>query len=118
MIWLRASEQKTGRKYDLKSVVGAADDDAGIALGRDLVSFAEAVLSNDDARLHATRQHLLAVAGPEVLVDSAAVVALFDAIDRVADATGTPLEQAKSDASVDFRNQLGINEFYAAEGKL
>ena len=49
--------------------------------------------------------------GAEALVDSAAVAGLFNAIDRVADSTGIPLEDEKAQVSEDIRAELGINEF-------
>lgn len=118
MIWLRASEQQTGGSYDLNTVLGDTGDDGGIAHGRLLVGFAEAVLGDDAGRLDEARGRLVDAAGAEALVDSAAVVALFNGIDRVADATGTPLEEAKAAGSEDFRASLGINAFYSAEGKI
>jgi hypothetical protein len=118
VIWLRASERQTGGSYDLGGVLGEIDGDGGIAHGRLLVEFAEAALGAERRRLDDARDRLLNAAGAEALVDSAAVVALFDAIDRVADATGTPLEEAKAETSVDFREALGVNAFYSAEGKV
>ena len=118
MIWLRASSEKTGETYDLESVLGTQAGDGGIAHGRLLVAFAEAVLGEDEVVLGQAREALIAAAGPEAFVDAAAVAALFNAIDRVADATGTPLEAVKTEASADFRADLGINEFYSAEGKI
>ena len=62
--------------------------------------------------------------GAAALVDSVAVAALFNGIDRIADATGAPLEQTKADATVELRSEIGINAFgdqkealEAAEGK-
>jgi hypothetical protein len=50
--------------------------------------------------------------GPERTADDAAgVVGLFNAIDRIADATGIPLEAEKAEASADFRAALGIDRF-------
>ncbi len=82
------------------------------------MAFAEAVLGDDDAKLQPARDDLVQAAGPEAFVDAAAVVALFNAIDRVADATGTPLEAVKAEASAEFRAELGIDAFYSAEGKI
>ena len=50
------------------------------------------------------------------VTDSAGVVALFNAIDRVADATGTSLEDAKAEATADFRAPLGIDAFPSLSG--
>ena len=57
------------------------------------------------------RTGLLRALGPRGLVDAAAVVGLFNAIDRVADATGIPLEAEKARVSVNFRAALGFDCF-------
>ena len=49
--------------------------------------------------------------GDAGLVDSAAVIANYCALDRVADATGIPLEPAKEANTVGLRAELGIDEF-------
>jgi len=69
------------------------------------------VLDEDEAVLSRARTELLRALGPEGLVDAAAVVGLFNAIDRVADATGIPLEAEKVQASADFRAVLGLDRF-------
>jgi len=56
-------------------------------------------------------QKTLGAAG---LVDAAGVVGLFNAIDRVADATGIPLEPEKAAASADFRAALDLYRFAVA----
>ncbi len=53
----------------------------------------------------------MAKMGHEALVDTAAIIATFNAIDRVADATGIPLEEDKAAMTVHMRAQLGINNF-------
>ena len=52
--------------------------------------------------------------GAAGLVDAAGVVGLFNAIDRVADATGIPLEPEKAAASADFRAALDLDRFAVA----
>jgi hypothetical protein len=94
-------------------VLGTVAGDGGVTHGRALVGFAEAVLGDDDAALAVARDRLRGALGPEGLVDAAAVVGLFNAIDRVADATGIPLEPAKAAATSDFRAALGIDGFAA-----
>ena len=95
-------------------MTGAARGDAGVRQGRQLVEFAEAVLGMDEAALSRARAELLTAVGGEGLVDAAAVVGLFNAIDRVADATGIPLEAEKAAASADFRGALGLDRFAVA----
>ena len=47
--------------------------------------------------------------GEEASVDAAAVLAIFNAVVRIADATGIPLEEAKARMSVDIREALSLD---------
>lgn len=78
--------------------------------GDAMIRFAEGAIAND-ASLAEARHALIAALGPAGFVDAAAVVALFNAIDRVADATGIPLEPGKASATADFRVALGIGKY-------
>jgi hypothetical protein len=108
---LRASGQTHNKPYDLEAVTGATEGDGGVPYGRLLVMFAQAVLGEDDGALMRARDALMAAMGPPALVDAAGVVGLFNAIDRVADATGIPLEPEKAAASADFRAALDLDRF-------
>ncbi len=79
------------------------------------MEFAEAVVLGPDARLAELRNQIRAKLSVEALVDAAGVCGLFNAIDRVADSTGIPLEADKAEESADYRAALGINRF--AEGR-
>jgi hypothetical protein len=81
-----------------------------------LVEFAEAVVGDDDDRLTRARAALTERLGANGLVDAAAVVGFFNAIDRVADATGIPLDAERLESTADFRAQLGIDGF--VEGRI
>ena len=109
---LRESGDFSGGRYDLEAVNG--EGDGGVTQGAALIRFAEAVVAGSDADLAAARQGLLAALGPAGFVDAAAVAALFNAIDRVADATGIPLEPEKAAATADFRPALGIGKYVEA----
>ena len=91
--------------------MGAGAGDGGVAHGDLLVQFCEALLGDDDELLASARSMLENAIGDAALVDTAAVAALFNAIDRIADATGIPLEDWKVRVSGDFRADLGINHF-------
>jgi len=108
---LRASGVTQNRTYDLNSVTGGVQDDGGVPHGRLLVEFAEAVLGEDEEALARARATIREAIGPAGLADAAGVVGLFDAIDRIADATGIPLEAEKAAASADFRAALGLDRF-------
>ena len=62
------------------------------------------------------REALRQAVGDEGLVDAAGVAATFNAIDRIADATGIPLEDAKAAVSADFREALAIDSY--ADGRV
>ena len=101
-----------GTEYDLSLVNGAADNgDGGIPDGRALVAFAEAVLGTDNGVLHTHRTALQDALGDAALVDAAAVVANFNAIDRVADACGIPLDASTEDMTAEMRASLGFDDF-------
>jgi len=94
-----------------------APSDGGIPDGARLIRFATAVLGDDAKELAAARDDIVAVMGGAALTDTAAVAALFNAIDRVADSTGIPLEDVKAEATADFRADIGIDDFAAASEK-
>jgi len=111
--------QQTGDSYDLKAVTGgAASGDTGIANGALLLAFADAVLGDDDKRLADARVAIVAAMGEAALVDSAGVAGFFNAIDRIADSTGTPLDDQTIAETEDLRADLGINAFAATKRAL
>jgi len=76
------------------------------------------VLDGDDARLSAVRSEIRTKMGDAALVDAAAIVATFNAIDRVADSTGIQIEETKAEATADLRSALGINAFAENRGEV
>jgi hypothetical protein len=107
---LRESSTAKGETYDLTLLTGTQGD-GNIPHGALLVAYAEAVLGADDRRLAEVHASIRARMGDTALVDAAAIVATFNAIDRVADATGIPIEDAKAASTADVRAMLGINAF-------
>ena len=90
-------------------MLGEAGDESGIANAGLLIEFAEAAVGADPARLDAAREAVIATMGEAALSDTAAVAALFNAIDRVADATGIPVEDEKAAMVDKLRNQMGVD---------
>jgi hypothetical protein len=114
---LRESSKTTGGNYDLRLLTGSSGD-GNIPHGALLVQFAEAVLGDDDARLAAIQSEIRSTMGDAALVDAAAIAATFNAIDRVADSTGIPIEDNKAEVTADFRAALGINSFAENRGEI
>ena len=111
-MFLRVSNEQTGDELSYGAITaGAEAGDTGVANGGLLIEFADAVLDRDDARLAAARDAVAQTLGPEALVDASGVIGAFDGIDRVADATGIPLEEAKAQITADIRAEIGIDAF-------
>ena len=108
---LRASGEHKGQAIDLDAVIGKAKGDGGIPSGAILVAFAEAVVGGDGNALAEARSAILNTLGAEALVDACGVVATFNAIDRVADSTGIPIDEKRIEPSADLRDRLGIDRF-------
>lgn len=92
-------------------MLGGDVSKSGIPNAEILVEFAEAAVGPDDARLDAARQAVLDAMGGAALADAAGVAGLFNAIDRVADSTGIPLEDEKAEMTAGMRDMLGIDRF-------
>jgi hypothetical protein len=114
---LRESSKATGESYDLTLLIGAGGD-GNIPNGALLVTFADAVIGIDDERLATARADIRAALGDEALVDAAAIAATFNAIDRVADSTGIPIEHTKAEVTADLRASLGIDSFAENRGEI
>ena len=85
---LRESGIRSGIDIDTKLVTGDSDDpDGGIENAALLRRFAVAVIQKPED-LQAARSALVDALGPQRAVQAAAIIANFDAINRVADATG------------------------------
>ncbi len=101
-------------EIDLTAALNSHADN-GIPHGTTLNTFAEAVLGTEDAALESIRNTLVAELGPQALVDAAAVVATFMQMDRIADATGIPLDNTVMDLTDGFRAELGLNDYGSAQ---
>ncbi len=84
--------------------------DSGVPQGRLLLTFAEEACAGSSL-LPKARVAVAEAMGQDALVDAAAVIGIFQAVVKIADATGIPLEDAKAEASAEFRAELGLNAF-------
>lgn len=101
----------TGTVVDLRAVNGDVASDAGVAHGARLIAFTEAVMRGDDAALARERAAVRAVLSPASFVDAAAIIAAFNVVDRIADATGIPLDAMLDAASTTVRRDLDLSRF-------
>jgi hypothetical protein len=108
---LRASGQNNGEDFDLENVVGIGNGETGVAHGELLLAFADAVIGGDDAELDRARTALIETLGEEAFIDAAGTTASYNAIVRIADATGIPVDEFKQDAAREILDDLGVTDF-------
>ena len=114
---LRAST--AGQGADLLVVTeGAARNNGAVPQAAELLAFAEAVHARDAVATKTAGNALISAIGEEGLVDAAAVCAHFDAITRVADATGVQLDRGLESSSEDIRTELRLNVFNTTLGEV
>jgi len=116
---LRVSATTTSTDIDLQAINGDANSAAlGIEYGAQLMKFAESVAMRDVQSLRDSRQRLLEIAGPAVLVDAAGVAANFQRMVRIADSTGIPVDDMSSELGRQIRTDLSLEKFPSAQNTL
>jgi len=71
-------------------------------------------MADDRERMALERRALIDRLGDEAFVDVVATIAAFNVVDRIADATGIPLDPMMRAMSVDVRQELGLSRFASA----
>lgn len=104
----------SGGAVDLTLVEGEGHGDGGVSHGARLVAFTEAVMSSDRQALARERAELRARLSDAAFVDVCAVIGFFNVVDRVADATGIPLDEPLLLMSGDVRAELDLARFASA----
>ena len=90
---------------------------AGVPNAATLIEYGEAMLRGDAERRSRARDAIHTALGPAALVDAAAIVASFNAVVKIADASGIPLEDYKAQATQDLRAALGLERFNNRAGE-
>ena len=112
---LRASGKLAGQPVDLRVVTDVDVAEAsGVAEADALLAFTDALVAHDADALARARTGLLERLGPEGLVDTAAVASNFERMDRIADATGIPLDTPLAMMTEDLRGELHLDRFASA----
>ncbi len=100
-----------GTEVELGAVNGGTVADTGVEHGAALIAFTEAAMGSDDEALRRERAALRAVLSPEAFVDVAAIIGAFNVVDRIADATGIPLDDMMHAISGEIRQELNLARF-------
>ena len=74
-----------------------------------LTTFVEAVLGEDEAALAAARRAVREAVADAGFVDTCATIASFNAVVKLADGSGIPLEDWKAERTADIRAALAID---------
>ncbi|MPZ32725.1 MAG: hypothetical protein GEV13_17315 [Rhodospirillales bacterium] len=107
---LRGSGRHSGTDYRFEGIVDG-NGGSGVAHEAELLAFADSALGVA-GHVDETRSALVAVLGSDAMTDAAAVIAGFDAITRVADGSGIPLEPARAEATAEWRASLGVDAYW------
>ncbi|MCP5059841.1 MAG: hypothetical protein GY937_24325 [bacterium] len=100
---------------DVRIATGNAKSaDGGIPDGAVLRRYANAILT-DEVDLEAARRACIHAIGESATIQAATIVAVFDGINRVADATGIRLDPSTSNGiGAGITEELGMQELAAA----
>jgi len=112
---LRVSAEISSTDVDLQLVNGEVGDSSSVEFSNELMAFATAVASRDEAALAECRENLLAVSGAEALVDAAAVAGNFQRMVRIADAIGIPVDESSMEMASVAVEALDLRRFRSAE---
>jgi hypothetical protein len=93
---------------------GAIAVDGAVSRSALLERFVTGVVGADAAVAEAARADLIDQLGAEWLLDASAVVANFEMMTRLADATGARLRPEQLVASASMRAELGLDTFPSA----
>ncbi len=99
------------RQVSFEAVDGSGQGDGGVEHGELLARLTEAMWGGDPQALAAVRDEATLAMGGEAMVDAVAVSANFHMMTRIADGTGTPLDEGTNGASEEIREQIGVNDF-------
>ena len=107
---LRGSVEAIGGRVDVRAITDPAVDPL-IEGGIELVAFTDAVLIGDERDRSDAARAVSDGLGPAALCDAAGVVATFEMMNRIAEATGMPVTRSQIDATTEFRQLTGIDAF-------
>ena len=99
-----------GNDYDLRAIEEGQASDGHIRAANELLAFADAVVLDQHEKIDPARAAVIAALGEAALVDAAGVIAAYEHVDRVADASGIPIEDFKIEPTAEIRARFGLWE--------
>jgi len=111
---LRASGETMGDTPDLRAVNEGAAAAGGVAGGRALLTFTDAVIAQDAPAIQSARAELVRAVGAAGMVDAAAVIGNFERMNRIADAIGIPMDGPTAAVTLSIQEELGLRRFASA----
>ena len=114
---LRVSGEKQGAHFDPLAITTPGVE-SGVEHGALLLEFSDAVMGNDRARLERAREALRATLGDAGFHEAAATAANFNQMDRIADATGIPLDPGSRAPMSELGRLIGSDRFASAKNTL
>ncbi|MFM7827192.1 MAG: hypothetical protein ACKO82_06230 [Acidimicrobiaceae bacterium] len=103
------SGNEQGVEIDLKSVRDATGG-ANVKFARELLGFATAATELDDSALILAREALKKTAGVALTIDTAAVIANFEMMTRLADSTGARMPEEVVAQRLGAATAMGIDQ--------
>ena len=103
---LRASAEHDNTNDDIAALKGGTG--GGVEHGELSVRFVDSAMGLNKETLAAVRKEIREIHGELALFDIAATIATFEATDRTADATGTPVEDYREAAPLNYGVKLGF----------
>ncbi len=111
---LRESSTSENGAAQVTAVTSEDGLGSGVPHGDILTQLVNATLGDNLSELERARQAVVDELGIDGLIDAAGIIATFTMQNRVADATGLPLDAPMELGSRGFREDLGVNQFQAA----
>ena len=107
---LRASASVISIEFEPRAITDRSLDPL-LPNGRELLDLVDAVLTGTAKERASTRQAVIEAVGPTGLVDAAAVIANFEMMNRIADATGMPVGKGTLKRTAEWRALIDIDRF-------
>ena len=89
--------------------------DGGVPHGQLLAELSEAVTRRENAE--DLRSAVIDAVGAEGFVETAKTIQMFNMVDRIADATGIPLDDGTRTITGELRSELGLDELAGASNR-